>query len=178
MKKQPWTVKDRLDAIQGFCLIAGLIFAAYQLHLQTKALQDTQKVNSATFVLKISDEFEKPRYENLMNDIDDHDGKYSLKKKYKRKDIEDYIGNFETLGNLIGEGLISEKMAYDELGYEVEKAWCNEDIKAFVDMTRTIDKNNSGSKAFYIGFEQFALSCLKMDNKTCEGLNTEIRKDK
>lgn len=134
MNKGKKCLKGYLEVGQSIAVIAGLFFAGYQLHLQTKALEDTHAqttlqtkalednriINSASFLLKVSDEFDKPKYQKLIDAIDDHGCKYHVCKRFKPRLIEDYIGNFETLGCLVEDKIITPKMAFDELGYEME----------------------------------------------------------
>ncbi|QEM69495.1 hypothetical protein FO488_15920 [Geobacter sp. FeAm09] len=167
-----WTWKGFFEAVQAIGVVGGLCFAGYQLHLQTKTMQDAQQVNSATFVLKISDEFDKPKFQKLMDAIDDHASTFPIIKKFDGKLTEDYIGNFETLGNLVDDGIISEQMAYDELSYELEKAWCNNDIQRLIKKNRGAD-NLIGRNAMYSGFEHLAKRFLMIDHKTCSDIEKE-----
>jgi len=156
-----WTLKGCLEVLHALSLIAGIIglfFIGYQvkiqseaLQLQTKTLQDSQKINSANFVLKIGDQLNDPRYEKIMSAIEDHGANYKLLNgKFKERLLDDYIGIFETLGNLVQEKVITDEMAYNELGYELEKAWCNQDIQKYISDSRKVDKNISGSNVFLL----------------------------
>lgn len=71
------------------------------------------------------------------------------------------------------DNVISAEMAYNELGYEMEKAWCNEDVRNYIEHSRTVDKNKSGPNAFYIGFEKLAKYSLGRENKTCPDMDKE-----
>jgi hypothetical protein len=178
MKK--WTLKECLDILQTVSLILGIFFIGYQiksqsesLQLQNKSLQDNQKVNSASFVLKISDSLDK-KYSKIMSAIDDHENNYKLlHKRFSKKQLEDYISSFETLGNLVKEEVITKEMAYNELGYDLEKAWCNKDVRKYINDSREDDKNISGPNAFFIGFEEMAKYSLSRDKKTCSDMDKE-----
>lgn len=178
-----WTLKGSLDillpVLQVVSLIVGLIFIYCQiknqseaLQLQANVLQDNQKINSANFVLKIGDVLNAPRYEKIMSAIEDHKGNYKLG-KFKDSLLEDYLGIFETLGNLVEEKVITDEMAYNELGYELEKAWCNQDVQKYIDDVRKADKNTSGSNRFFIGLENMAKYSLSRDKKTCSDMDEE-----
>lgn len=65
-----WTLKGCLDVLQAISIIVGIIFVGYQIHIQTKTLKDNQKINSANFVLRISNEISKDKYDKLMHAID------------------------------------------------------------------------------------------------------------
>ena len=178
MKK--WTLKEWLDILQTISLIAGIIFVGYQIksqsesiQIQNKSLQDNQKVNSANFVLKISDELDK-KYSKISHAIDEHESNYKLlPKRFSERQLDDYISTFETLGNLVHENVITKEMAYNELGYDLEKAWCNQDVKKYINDSREADKNISGSTAFYMGFEEMAKYSLSRDKKTCSDMDQE-----
>jgi len=64
-------------------------------------------------------------------------------------------------------------MAYNELGYDLEKAWCNKDIQKFIRSAREVDENISGPDAFYSGFEELAKFSLSKDKKTCLDMDEE-----
>jgi hypothetical protein len=143
-----------------------------------KTYRATEKVNSATFVLKVSDELGKDKYTRIMYAIDDHDGSFKIKrskgyKGFSDHEIEDYIGNLETLGNLAEDSMVVERMVYNELGYEIEKAWCNRDVYQYIQEARKVDGARSGANAFYSGFERLAAYSLKRDGKTCADMDQE-----
>ncbi len=128
--------------------------------------------------MKLSDELDKPKYDGIMNAIDENTSDYPIRKTkthkgFRDRNIEDYIGTFETVGNLVKEKVITESMAYDELGYEIEKAWCNKDVHSYINDERKSDKRLGGPNAFYIGFEELAKTYLEKDNKTCKTLDQE-----
>lgn len=109
-----------------------------------------------------------------MSAIDDHDSNYKLLLKgFNEKQLDDYISTFETLGNLVQQNVITKEMAYYELGYDLEKAWCNKDVKKFINDSREADKNFSSPDAFYMGFEEMAKYSLSRDKKTCSDMDQE-----
>jgi hypothetical protein len=70
-------------------------------------------------------------------------------------------------------GIIDKNMAYDELSYDAEKAWCNKDVRKIIADARKADKIYSGPKAFYSGFEEFAKFSLSKDKKKCSDVDEE-----
>lgn len=175
-----WAFKDWLSFLEAASLIVGIFFVGFQiksqseaLRIQTKTMQDNQKINSATFVLKVSDELDKPKYEKIMSAIEDHKGNYKIMGRFKEKLLDEYICTFETLGNLLQDSIVTEEMAYNELGYDLEKAWCNQDVQKFIADARKADKNTSDSNAFYVGFEKLAKYSLSRDKKTCTDMDEE-----
>lgn len=176
-----WTLAGFLAILQVLSLIVGLFFIYYQiknqseaLQLQTKTLQDNQTINSANFILKINDKLETPRYEKIMSAIEDNGSNYKLLNgKFKERLLDEYISIFELLGNLVHDKVITDQMAYNDLGYNLEKAWCNQDVQQYIAYARKVDKNISGSNAYYIGFEHMAKYSLERDNKTCSDMDEE-----
>jgi hypothetical protein len=176
-----WALKDWLNLLQATSLIVGIFFVGFQikyqseaLRIQTKTIQDNQKLNSATFVLKISDELDKPKYVKIMSAIEDHKSNYKiLHGNFSERLLDEYICTFETLGNLLQDNIITEEMAYNELGYDLEKAWCNKDVQKFIAGARKADKNISGPNAFYVGFERLAKYSLSRDKKSCSDIDDE-----
>ena len=143
-----------------------------------KTLSDNNKIASANFVLEISKKLDAPRYDKILKAIEDNPGDYSIigihsKRKFYSAEVEDYIGNFETVGDLMRDKIVNKNMAYDELGYDAEKAWCNRDVQKVITDARKADGIYSGSKAFYAGFEEFAKFSLSKDKKRCEDMDKE-----
>jgi hypothetical protein len=69
--------------------------------------------------------------------------------------------------------MVSPIMAYNELGYELVKAWCNNDVQNYISDKRKVGNYPSGADASYRAFEEFAEFCLLMDKKTCLDLDEE-----
>lgn len=91
-------------------------------------------------------------YDAITTAIENNKCNYKLLHgKFKQTLLEDYIGNFETLGNLVHEKVITNEMAHNEFGYDLEKAWCNKDVQKIIAVDRKADKNISGANCFYIG---------------------------
>ncbi len=184
------TLKQVLDYLQAISIIVGVFFICFQvwnqsialrvqneaLKAQNASLQDTQKVNAATFVLRVSDQLNQDKYSKIMLAIDNNTSDYPIRKHFRDTLIESYIGTFETLGDLVANSVvdqtISDAIAYDEWGYELEATWCNKDIQSFVTETRNADQpRRTGQDAFYRGFEELATYSLSRDKKTCSDVD-------
>lgn len=166
--------KECMDVLQVISIVLGIFFVGYQIMNQSATLLDTKKINSANFVLKINDEIHSNKYAKLKSAIDGNksDSKI-LHNGFDDRLLDDYINNFETLGMLMQENIITGKMAYIELSYDIEKAWCNNDVKNLIGKLRKVDNNPSGPNAFYSGFEQLATQCLSRDKITCPDLDNK-----
>lgn len=153
--------KSWLDIIQSIVIIAGIIIALIQLHLQNKTLETTREIESGKFVLEFSRNLEADKYRAISSAIKNHDENFHILKaqggKFSDSDLEDYLGNFESIGELETRKLIELNMAYNEFSYSVEKAWCNRDIRSHIDATR------KQSSYFFINFETLAHAFLKKD---------------
>ena len=166
--------KEFISIAQSIVVIIGLPVGIISLYLAYRSLSLNNELASANFVLEISKKMNSPRYDRILMAIEDNPGNYPLiKKRITSDDVEDYIGNFETVGNLIHDGIIDIDMAYDELGYDAEKAWCNRDVKRVIDEVRKVDRIKSGPNAFYAGFEKLATYSLLKDKKKCEDIDKE-----
>jgi hypothetical protein len=163
------TFKSWLDIIQSIVVIAGVLIALYQLKLQNDTLQATKEIESGKFILEFSRNISDKKYAELTSAIEDNDENFHILKsnrgKFSDTTLEDYIGNFETIGELEKRKLIDRKMAYNEFSYSVEKAWCNKDVRSHINETR-----KQGSE-FFINFENLARIFLKEDIvKDCKNL--------
>ncbi|MFI5260227.1 MAG: hypothetical protein ACHQU0_00300 [Candidatus Paceibacteria bacterium] len=141
---------------------------------QNETLQASNKIDSARYVLKVSDEIGRSQYTNIINAIENNTSAFPLLLKgFNQNDIEGYIGNFETLGDLSRDGIIDPSMANDELGYDLEKTWCNVDVQKIIKKDRVKDGTLLGKESFYNGFETLAIYSLNQDGKSCSDMDKE-----
>lgn len=86
--------------------------------------------------------------------------------------IEDYISNFEDIGILMKDNLVSEKMAYLNFGYDAEKAWCNRDIQQIISNER---KGDTGPDPYYANFQYLANDFFAKDRGSidCKWADTQ-----
>jgi uncharacterized membrane protein len=172
MNKQDF--KTWFDIVQGIVVIGGVLAALCQLKIQSDTLEATRIIESGKFILELSGSVNDTKPAGLMSALEDHDENFHVLKsrggKYSDSDIEDYIGHFETIGDLQKRKVIDWGMAYNEFSYDVEKAWCNKDIRLHIDEVRMEDKNSSNM--FFIHFENLAKFFLARDKKEdCRNLN-------
>lgn len=171
-----------LDVIQSVAIVLTLLGSMYAMYLQREALasqreelEASNKIHSADLVLKISNRLNWPQYSAIIDAIENHNSHYSLLSHgITDPKIEDYIGNFETLGDLARDGLVSQSMVYDELSFDLEKAWCNVDVQRDIRRWRKEDGTHTGAEAFYSGFEKEATFSLNKDKKTCAQIDDEL----
>jgi hypothetical protein len=85
--------------------------------------------------------------------------------------VEQYISNFEDLGYLVQDDLIDKNMVYDHFSYDVEKAWCNIDIRKIIIEARALDKSkNAKSDPIYGHFEDLNTKFIEKEGQSCADL--------
>jgi hypothetical protein len=158
-------VNKWLTAIQSIAVTVGVAVAIVGALVAIQTLKQTQKIASATLILKLRDDLEGSTYSQITTEIQNHDENYPLLSrsdggrggKFRSIDVEAYIGNFEDIGYLVQDDIIIAKMAYDHFSYDVEKAWCNADVQKVVREARKADKSVTAvSDPFYSNFEKLA----------------------
>jgi len=179
-----------LTAIQSVSIIVGVVVALWQLleisaqtKLQAQTLSQTQKTASADLVLRLRLKLDDKMYEKITIEIQNHDQNHPLLVradgskgggKFRGADIEGYIGNFEDIGYLVQDNLVVTKMAYDHFSYDVEKAWCNLDVKQIVADAQKADKSTTAlSDPMYGNFKKLALDYLTKEHQTCKDLDNQ-----
>ena len=172
-KRADW---NRFDFIRIFVLIAGIISTGCQMSNQHATMQPNQDIGSTNEILKISKELDKPQYAGIVSAIDYHAGDYPIRateshKRFSDNLLKEYLGKLETVCVLARDGTVSPARAYEELGFEIEKAWCNHDVQKYIVNSRKVDNQSSDAKYSYSAFEEFAKYCLSKDNKTCSDMD-------
>jgi hypothetical protein len=77
--------------------------------------------------------------------------------KFREIEVEQYISNFEDIGYLVRENVIAAQMAYDHFSYDVEKTWCNSEVRRVVDGARKADRSRTAATdPIYGNFEGLA----------------------
>jgi hypothetical protein len=149
------------------------------LRIQNKTLANQERVASAQYVLQLSNELNSTKYSSIMNAIEGGTEYTSLSSKgaypyFTYTQVENYIGNFETIGDLVNEGVIDKDMAYQEFDPDVMKAWCNEDVRKDVQGDIASNQTQSGEDQYWNGFSALAKLFMKMDHQTsCKYYDTQ-----
>jgi hypothetical protein len=151
--------------------LVATCFVAYYTGQQADVLrgqiQDSTNQASAQFVLSISDQLNSNKYAAILTAIESHPHTYSpLKTGFTDTQLEDYMGVFDTAGDLFRDKIITFQMAYDEFSYDTEKAYCNNDVQANIKRDRAGD-TATGTNMFWSGFQNMATAFLKRDGYTC-----------
>jgi hypothetical protein len=164
------------DLIRILVLIAGLYLSGCQMNNQHATMPPNQDIGSTNDLLRISRELDKPKYAGIVSAIDYHAGDYPIRstvshKRFSDNLLREYLGNLEIVGALVRDKTVSTGRAYEELGFDIEKTWCNHDVREFIDDSRKADNQSSDAKNSYSAFEEFAKYCLAKDNKTCADMD-------
>jgi hypothetical protein len=164
--------RNRFDFIRIFVLIAGIISTGCQMSNQHATMPSIQDIGSTNEILRISKELDKPKYAGIVSAIDYHAGDYPIRateshKRFSDNLLKEYLGNLETVCVLARDGTVSPARAYEDLGFEIEKAWCNHDVQKYVYESRKGDIQSIDAVNSYCAFEEFAKYCLAKENKTC-----------
>jgi hypothetical protein len=92
--------------------------------------------------------------------------------KFRDTDVEKYLGHLRELGILVRYQVIVPEMAYDRFFYDVEKAWCNDDVQRVIRSLRRVDRSATAVTApTYGSFEKLARSYFARDAQSCGDLN-------
>ena len=180
-------VKKFIDIVQAIVLIVGIPVAIQQLsemqkqtQLQYLAVKNSTTASSADFLLRLEDKVDGSKYEAIAGAIQNHNSNFPIlsdfgKKlgKFKSADLEEYLGHYDTIGLFLDDNIIPSKMLYNEFSFEVEKIYCNKDIYSYVSHIRTLDKNSTGTAAFFGNMDKLAITFFSIDHENCEKLDLE-----
>src|ERR1700722_7565337 len=149
-------VMKALSAFESIAVIGGIVFAVWQVFemsrqttIQANILKQSQQIASADLALKFRKTLDDTKFVKLVADIQNHNHSHPLLSRsdggksgqFQGLVIEQYISVFEDIGYLVEGNLIIGKMPYNEFSYDVEKAWCNADVRRVVADARKADKS-------------------------------------
>ncbi len=161
-------------------LLLALLCAGCQFHSTPQPVpvaEASEEIDPDNYLARISRELEAQKFAGIVSAIDFHASDYPIRSKesharFSDALLEDYIGHFETVGLLVRKNMIYPVAAYEEVGYEAEKAWCNRDIQQYI-----VEKRRGGTspdgEAYYAAFEELATFFMKRDRKGCADLDRE-----
>jgi hypothetical protein len=169
-------LNKRLSAVASVAVIAGVIAALGGVFIGTQTLKQAQRTASGTLVLRLRDALDDKRYAIITDEIQDHGSSHPLLRdrggKFRDSDIEKYLGNLSELGILVRYQVIVAEMAYDRFSYDVEKAWCNDDVQRVIHNARRANRSAAAvAEPMYGSFEKLAKSYLARGQQSCGGLN-------
>ena len=127
---------------QALALIAGLIFAGYQLVAIKNQTVDQKLIASASLSVNIDKILATSPYADIDGALADKgDTKIWSKPggKFTEGQVSDYLSWYETIGDLFDQGLLSCDMVYSEFSYAISHAYLNADIQKFISEDRQND---------------------------------------
>ncbi|HEX2767855.1 MAG TPA: hypothetical protein VHN12_01105 [Geobacteraceae bacterium] len=129
--------------------------------------------------MQISRDLDGPEYAGIVSAIEYHPGNYPILTSnshngFSEKLVDEYIGHFERVGVLVRHRMVNPIMACNELGFELLKVWCNNDVQTYIINSRKADTDCSGNEACHGAFEELAQFCLLKDKKTCSDIDEEL----
>ena len=168
----------RICDMLALVLIAAAVVTGCQTgnrHASTPAEAGYVTENEA---ILISRELDKPRYAGIVSAIEYHPGSYPIRARaahggFDDSLLKDYLDNLERAGVLAREGKVNPVLVYEELGFELEKAWCNDDVRSYIDEAKKTGGPASAATAGYGAFEEIAGYCFRKDNKNCSDMDRE-----
>ena len=175
-------VNKWLSAGASIAVVLGVIIAIVGATIAIRTLQQSQQIASADLVLRLRATLDKTKVAKLVADIQNHDHSYPLLSrsegskggKFRDLDIEQYLSVFESIGYLVGDELVINKMAFNEFSYDVEKTWCNADVQRVITDARKADKSTTRqTDPIYGQFEKLARDYLTREGETCKELDNQ-----
>jgi hypothetical protein len=170
--------KEVIGIIQSLVIIVGLPIGLIQLctaqkqaEIQSSALNASNKIASANYVLELSKRLDSPKYDKLITVIGQNNIDYPILKrdggKFREDEVDALLGLYETVGNLFHVKLIDRDMAYNEFSDDFERAFCNKSIQRYMNKARQEDNSADGPQAYFSKFEDISKEFLAIDRKTC-----------
>lgn len=136
-KKKFDALKDTLKLLANLAVLSGVIFAVIQI-------RDYRVKSSAELVLRFGEYLDEDPYLSISQVLDTSNVSTKILQpagRFSSGEIDRYLGTFETLGDLYYNGLITFEMLDINFSYYIQKAYSNEEIRAYVmDAHRTNPK--------------------------------------
>ncbi len=153
-------------------LIAALALAGCQT---VPIMPPDRATEPANEIERISRELDKPKYAGIISAIDYHRADYPIRtttghKRFSDALLKEYLDKFEEVGVLTRDKAVKPDIACEELGFELAKTWCNNDVRNFINCAGDAANRSSGACS-YSAFEEIAKYCLSKDNKTCQDMD-------
>jgi hypothetical protein len=160
-------------------LAVAIFYNSTQVKIQNKTLDAQERIASADYMLRLSDELAAPQYNAITTAIQGGTENTPIVSKgasprFTDTELEDYMGKFETIGDLVQEGVVDKDMAYQEFSYDVTKAWCNKDVQMEISSDRASEPGETGQQAYWNGFQSLATYFMQKDHYTCADYDKEV----
>ncbi len=164
-----WIRENLSLLVAGLLFVATAIIALYtgqQAIVLQKQIQNSQNQQSATFMIDFNSQLRNgiDSYSGLISAIaNDQPILYGPKAKFTDEKVDDYLMMWGLLDDVVDKNLITDEMASDAFSYDVEKAYCNPDIKKYVQESQAEEGGpNSGIDG---GFTNIAREFIREDDQ-------------
>ena len=121
-------VQPTLQLLVNLSIIAGVVFAFMQVG-------DYRIRTSADLVLKFGEYLDDEPYLEISQALDTENKTVKIFKPegpFSIRDIDRYLGTFETLGSMYKKGLITCGMFKIDFVYYIKKAYINDEIRDYI----------------------------------------------
>ena len=135
------TSSGRLASALNKISLAGVVIAAIiggaTLWVSHDQLHETHLTDSSDIILNFDGQLNQEPYVGISNVLDSTDSNTKIlndqnTKRFSTTQVENYIGIFEEIGNFYQEGVLDCSMINNDFGYQIQKAWVNNDIQTIV----------------------------------------------
>lgn len=145
----------------------GLLLTATGLFLNLAQTAHSHKMEAADITLRFDDRLSSPTSAAIVSAAEDEPAMPIMKTnggKFDEVDLDNVLGDFDTLYYLRKEGLLNDELAYDVFCPDLEAVHDNREVGAYL----KADRRAAGAQDDYIGFDKLNAICLRWD-KTGRG---------
>jgi hypothetical protein len=160
---------ENFASVTALLLVIATIFIAIYTHQQADILkeqiQNSTSQESATFMIDFNNQLRNgpSSYSKIIHALDSNQPiLYGQKAQFTSETVDDYLMMWELVGNMMQNHVIASNMAYDAFSYDVENAYCNPDIKKYIQTAQA--ENGGPSGGLYASFDNLARGFLQIDN--------------
>ncbi len=141
--------------IVGFpVIVASMVFAFYQL-------SDLRKVASSQNNIALTAEFFDPTNTGVIDAIENNQPiLVEHKGKYTDAQLDNYLGDFETIDSVYGEGLLTEDEMCISFSYYVGATSKNQEIKTYI-------AGQPRGSGFFAGLAELSAIVAKSTDQNC-----------
>jgi len=150
----------KLQNIMHIVTIFGVIFGLVQF-------KHVKEIESARLIVEFNNQLRNNdhNYSKIIDAIGNNDPLLKPMGKFTEGQIDNYLVEWELINNFYDHSLISQETLYDAFAYDIEKAYCNREIRQYMAKVR----RNENNADMYGGFEEISKKFLAIDKEGCPG---------
>jgi hypothetical protein len=148
----------RLQDITHIVAIVGVILGLIQF-------KHVKEIESARLIVDFNNQLRNNdhNYSKIIDAIGNNDPLLKPQGKFTEVQIDNYLVEWELINNFYAHGLVSEETLYDAFAYDIEKAYCNKEIRQYIVKVKKDEKSSD----MFGGFEEISKKFLSMDKEDC-----------